>query len=102
MMPTSREYILAETSDHKIEDNFEEMIKEDLRSIEEPQTKKFWIRELISSGKITPKKAEQLFNRFILDQFLLFLRVYRGEAIYVNSTTPVWFHNKMPVIVLES
>lgn len=101
-MPIDRDYLFADKSVYSIEDGSIERLQKELRKVNDPQTKAYWVDYIKAWDKVSETKATQTFNTLVLDSFLLFLRIYRSQPIYVNSTTPVWFHDKMPVIVLES
>lgn len=101
-MPVDREYLIADTSSHSIEDGSVDRLREELSKVVEPQTKSHWLELIKMHDKVSDRRAGQTFNSLVLDSVLLFLRIYSGQPIYVNSTTPVWFHDKMPVIILET
>ena len=101
-MPIDREYLLAPVSSNTTGDGLKERLKEELKKIDNPQSKNYWLTRIKGHTNGSDWSALNIFHGLILDSFLIFLRIYRGHAIYVSPSTPIALYDKMPVIELET
>jgi len=95
-MPIPREQIVADNSSYDLFENEDQRLISNLKEVNEPRTDTWWKNRIREFKNCSTNKSVKTFNRLVKQDILIFLRIYRGDPIYVMSSTPIWFHDKMP------